>query len=389
MHLTKTTNINWLNPCRNTLFLLFFFASVLLLPATGFCEETQSREKSQDTTEKAAEVAVERVLEKAAKEEAKKHIQKARRPDEEKGPTTVYFMVFVLDIDAINDADQNFVANVYIQLRWRDRRLANPNGITQNRPLEEVWNPQIILANRQGLISRSLPDVVQVTPDGTVTYRQRVTGKLSQPMQLADFPMDKHTFSIHFASAGYSSDELNFLPDTSQYDPSIIGGSMADSLSLPDWKILGYEALALPYQPTKEIKAAGFAFRFEAGRHVEYYFWQLVLPLSVIVMMSWASFWIQREQPGIRIGVATSSILTMIAQRFVLASLLPRLPYMTRMDYFTVGCTLLVLCALLGVVATSYLSSINRDLMAKRFDLLARGFLPLIFIVLLSWFLFG
>lgn len=41
--------------------------------------------------------------------------------------------------------------------------------------------------------------------------------------------------------------------------------------------------------------------------------------------------------------VATASVLTLIAQRFVLASLLPRLPYMTRLDFFTVGSTILVL----------------------------------------------
>jgi hypothetical protein len=105
---------------------------------------------------------------------------------------------------------------------------------------------------------------------------------------------------------------------------------------------------------------AGFALRFEAGRYVEYYFWQVPLPLSVVVLMSWPGFRIQRCQVGVRIGVATSSILTLIAQRIVLANLLPRLPCMTRPDYFTVGSTLLVFLALIGVVATSCLGAINR-----------------------------
>ena len=90
-----------------------------------------------------------------------------------------------------------------------------------------------------------------------------------------------------------------------------------------------------------------------------------------------------------RIGVATSSVLTLIAQRFVLASLLPRLPYMTRMDYFTVGSTLLVFLALIGVVSTSYLAAINRDLMAERIDLSARVVFPAAFLLLLGWFLLG
>jgi len=91
----------------------------------------------------------------------------------------------------------------------------------------------------------------------------------------------------------------------------------------------------------------------------------------------------------VRIGIATSSILTLIAHRFVLASLLPRLPYMTRLDYFTVGSTLLVFLALIVVVVTSYLAAINRDPIARQVDLWARGTFPAAFLLLLGWFVFG
>ena len=120
-----------------------------------------------------------------------------------------------------------------------------------------------------------------------------------------------------------------------------------------------------------------------------YYIWQIVLPLAVVVIMSWAAFWIGRVHVGVRIGVATSSILTLIAQRFVFASLLPRLPYMTRLDYFTVGSTLLVFMALLVVVMTSYLSTIDRDPPARVVDLSARVAFPVAFLSLLGWFFFG
>jgi hypothetical protein len=59
------------------------------------------------------------------------------------------------------------------------------------------------------------------------------------------------------------------------------------------------------------------------------------------------------------------------------------------MDYFTVGCTLLVLLALIGVVLTSYLDTIDRDSTAKRIDLWARGLFPAVFLLLLIWFVGG
>jgi hypothetical protein len=405
----------------NAVIHFYLFAVLLLLSASGICADANTQDIVEQASERAAEKAVEKatgravdeaaekaaekatekitdkVVEKAAKfamdksrrEAAAKQEIKARRPEEWKGPTKAYFLVFVLDIDAIDDANQNFTANVYIKLRWKDERLAHPDGSVREIRLEEVWNPQLAVANRVGLVSRSLPEVVQVDPDGTVTYRQRYSGLFSQPLELANFPMDQHAFTIQFASAAYSTDELEFIPDTPKYEGMPTGGSMAEKISLPDWKLLRYEVLASPYQPIREIHAAGFAFRFEARRYVKYYFLQVLLPLSVVVVMSWAGFWLQRDQVGVRIGVATSSVLTLIAQRFVLASLLPRLPYMTRMDYFTVGSTLLVFLALIGVVSTSYLAAINRDVMAERIDLSARVVFPAAFLLLLGWFLLG
>lgn len=355
----------------------YVLAGIFLLPVTGFCVETDTKE----------------IIEKAAQNAPWKTVAKAefksRRPDQEKGATKVYFMIFVMDIASINAANQNFAINIFLRLRWKDRRLANPQGSTRQIPLAEVWNPQVLIANRQGLISKSLPEVVQVDPDGTVTYRQRYTGKLSQPLKLTNFPMDKHTFAIHFLSAGgYGPDELEFLPGTLQSDSAVTGGAIAKELSLPDWKLLGYETLALPYQPIKEVNVAGFALHFEAQRYATYYIWQVLFTMVLIVMMSWAAFWVQRDHVGVRIGIATSSMLTMIAHRFILASQLPRLSYMTRMDYFTVGSTFLVFLALVVAVAISYLSTINRNQTAKQADLWARCAFPVVFLLLLGWFVF-
>jgi Neurotransmitter-gated ion-channel ligand binding domain/Neurotransmitter-gated ion-channel transmembrane region len=336
--------------------------------------------------QKAAETAATKAVEKVAEEAAEKAELKTKRPDEWRGPTKVEFLIFIVDIDEIDDAAQNFTANVFIQLRWKDSRYISPDKSPRQIHLEEVWNPRILLANRTGLVSKSLPDVVDVSPDGTVVYRQRYTGKLSQPLMLYDFPLDKHTFTVHFVAAGYTSDDLEFVPDVRN---GIRGGTMAGELSLPDWKILKHEALTLPYQPIPSVHTAGFAFRFEAQRYFSYYIWQIVVPLAFIVLMSWVAFWVERDNVGVRIGVATSSILTLIAQRFVLANLLPRLPYMTRLDYFTVGSTLLVFIALMVVVVTSYLAAHTRNVTARRIDLSARAVFPATFFLLLGWFVFG
>ncbi len=359
-----------------------FCVCACAFPATLFAAD--------GTTQKAVEAAVEKaaqkVVEKAAAVAVEKAELTAKRPDEWRGPTKVHFLLFVIDIDGIDDANESIDTNVYLRLRWKDKRLANPDASTRQVRLEEIWNPRVLIANQQGRISKSLPDVAQVDPDGTVIYHQRYTGEMSQSLDLSRFPMDTHSFFIHFVAVGYTDDHLEFVPDMLR---DFRGGSIANDLSLPDWKVLSHEALALSYIPIEEIHAAGFVFRFQAERYVTYYIWQVILPLTVVVAMSWAAFWVRRKNVGVRIGVATSSILTLIAHRFVLASLLPRLPYMTRLDYFTVGSTLLVFMALVTVVFTSFLAGTEHDSLAHKADISARVTFPTIFLFLLGWFLYG
>ena len=350
--------------------------------------EKVAKQVQKKATAKAVEKAAEKAVEKAEAKAEKKSVEKAERPTKWWGPTEVHFIIFVVDIDSISGADQNFAANVYISLRWKDERLASPDGGGGRRrvPLNSIWNPRILLVNQTGLIRESLPEVVDITNDGMVTYRQRYVGKLSQPLRLSEFPLDKHRFVIQFVAVGYAADELKFVPDVLERgDQRIVGGGISDRLSLPDWTILEYEIAGKPYEPIKEIKAAGFTFEFVAKRQFLYYLWQVIVPLAVIVIMSWSAFWIDPSNIGAQIGVASSSVLTLIAYRFLLANLLPRLPYMTRMDYLTLGSTLLVFLALMEVVLTSTLNRSNRRATALWIDRTARLIFPLTFAALFIW----
>ncbi len=305
---------------------------------------------------------------------------KSARPGVDRGPTEIYFFVFVLDIDDIDGAAQNFAANVYIRLRWMDERLAGTSHEARTIPLAEVWNPRILLANQQGLVRPSLPEVVRIYPDGTVMYHQRFVGLLSQPLKLTEFPRDRHDFAIQFVAAGYRLDDVTFIPDTAE-GRDVKGGDIAQRLSLPDWEIVSHKAWARPYQPVAGLAAAGFAFEFKAQRYFLYYLWQIIIPMAVIVGMSWAAFWIDPSQAGAQIGMAGSSILALVAYRFVLSNLVPRLPYMTRMDYFTLGSTLLVFFALVEVIVTTSLARKKYARLARWLDRCARVAFPTAFVV--------
>jgi hypothetical protein len=62
---------------------------------------------------------------------------------------------------------------------------------------------------------------------------------------------------------------------------------------------------------------------------------------------------------------------------------------MTRMDYFTVGSTLLVLLSLITVVLTSFLAEEDSDNgIARSINIWSRFAFPATFLLLLVWFVF-
>ena len=309
---------------------------------------------------------------------------KTNRPGNGEAATVVEFMVFVLDIDDISGAEQNFTTNVYLSLKWKDRRLIHEGG-TETKDLEEVWNPRIMISNRQGLVRKSFLDTVEVRTDGTVTYRQQYVGSMSQPLRLSEFPFDKHTFAIQFLAPGYNPEEVKFVPGRPRETVDIVGGGIYKELSVADWKILDYLIEPRPYIPFEDVEVAGFVFEFTAKRYILYYIWQVIVPLMFIVIMSWGAFWIDPTNAGAQIGVATSSMLTLIAYRFMLGNLIPRLPYMTRLDYFLLGSTSLVFLTLVEVVVTSHLARSSREKLGRKLDRISRLVFPITFILWSTW----
>ncbi|RPI63305.1 MAG: hypothetical protein EHM48_02700 [Planctomycetaceae bacterium] len=298
------------------------------------------------------------------------------RPDASAGPTKVSVSIWVADIDNIDSAAQSYTANVFIALCWKDSRLAHDGTGVRAYDINAVWDPRVMVANEIGMVRKTLPEIVEVSPDGTVTYRQRYVGVFSQPLRLDEFPLDSHVFRFYLVSAGYTPAEVEFVADSRWATPRSMrfaaGAGIADDISLPDWDIKWTRTQASPYAAIAGQQVAGYALEFSASRHRGYFYWKLLLPLTLIVLMSWLVFWIDPTNAGTQIGVATTAMLTLIAYRFAVDQSVPHVGYLTRMDYFVIGSSILVFLALCQVILTAYLAKNERLALALRIDVWSR-----------------
>jgi len=307
------------------------------------------------------------------------------RPGAAGGPTEVAVGVYLIDVSAVNDADQSISADVFVLLRWRDPRLAGVFQATEKVSLEEIWDPQFQILNRRS-IATTFPDEAEVAPDGTVITRQRYFGTFSAPLDLHDFPLDKQRFSIRLVVPGYGPDEIRFVPLPAQ----AALGERIGSFSIPDWELGNVDGHPEPFKIAEGgQEISGYRISFEGHRDTGFWVGKAFVSVLIIIAMSWVVFWIDPKYVAPRLSVAVTSMLTLIAYRFLLGAILPRLSYLTRMDFFLVGSTLLVLIGVIQVTITTHAEDRGHHLRAQRINRHARWLFPAAFIGLMVFTVWG
>src|SRR6266446_3346451 len=302
------------------------------------------------------------------------------RPDADSGPTEISVGMWVVDISSIDSAQQTFTAEIAVVLRWKDPRLAHTGNGVVRYPLEQIWHPRVGIVNETNSVSRKMPDSVEVDPDGTLTSRQRYAGAFTQPLRLRSFPFDRQTFHVQLVAVRYQSNEVMFVPDQVWIQDGLKGaGGISPSVTLPDWTIEKWEVKPLMYELAPRHQYSSYAFEFTASRNVQHYILKVILPLDLIVIMSYAVFCLKKKNANSQVSIAMTSMLTLIAYRFAIDSQLPLLPYMTRLDVFILASTLLVFFSLIEVVATIIFDNTQKKKRAVRIDRYCRVIFPVIF----------
>jgi len=157
---------------------------------------------------------------------------------------------------------------------------------------------------------------------------------------------------------------------------------------MQDWNIDDGTLEIKPYR-FMDYKFESFSYQFNAKRHLGYYIWKIMVPLVIVVLMSWTVFWIDPVKIEAQLAVAATAMLTIIAYQFTLSNMLPKISYFTQMDYFIVGSNILVFLALLEAVVSSAVARENKEKLARQFDRFSRYVFPTIYciVLLITFFL--
>ncbi|WP_420461158.1 hypothetical protein [Neolewinella sp.] len=283
--------------------------------------------------------------------------------------TEVFLQLYLLDLSRIDDTQEAITAEFVIEIRWpmagvRDTIMPYA---TERMPRVEFRD----LIDLQPVY----PNEVVVDGAGMAVYNQRLLGTIQQRFDFTDFPYDEQMLKIEVFTRG--SPPYRLVPDT-----TAVLGLMPGFEDLTAWDIQfeGLHRTRLP-GPGSTLEALTYTFLLE--RHSVYYFWKILLPISLIVLMSWGAFWVPAEEISAQLTVSVTAILTLIAFQFSVSQLVPPLSYLTYLDKFSAGANFFVFLAFLESILTSYQAKVGRHRLSQRIDAFARFFFPIAFIIFL------
>jgi len=306
-----------------------------------------------------------------------------RNPPRSNGqPVQVKIGILLIDVVEIDDVTESFTADLKVRARWKDPRLsaaAFGHSLENCRfSIEDVWNPDIQPINQRGTVQKGKLQYL-VASDGSVSVVARVFTILSNPLDMHDFPFDTQHLRIQFASMKYNPNEVTFITDEART-------GRLEGLSIPGWRLINNfsDDTVAPLQGAVRDHPR-FDHLIVIERQSSYYVWKFIVPLCFIVLMASGVFWLNPAGVPTQIGVGTASVFTLIAFLLGLRVVLPRVPYLTRMDELVLGATVLVFLALLEVIITSRMAQQDQLQRAHLIDRYARWMYPLAFVALLAY----
>ena len=96
--------------------------------------------------------------------------------------------------------------------------------------------------------------------------------------------------------------------------------------------------------------------KFVLGREIGFFVMQLYVPTSLIVILSWVSFWINIDAADARVAIGLLTVLTMTMQSTGANSSLPKVSYVKSIDIWFSMCLIFVFAGLLEFAVVNVVS---------------------------------
>lgn len=294
-------------------------------------------------------------------------------------PALVRVGVMLRNIVAIDEVRENWQAAGLLIAKWNEPRLRfrAAVGAQSFRDLpDNVWRPNLEFANEDVPTNFRFVDLY-AEPDGTVVFTQSFNTTLSTNLDLRRFPFDSQRLQLVVQARGLDLDRTilkSDLADSTMPKPGYAG--------LAQWLPVSF-GVFLDKIPGSAGGATNVEFTLKVQRTPKFYIFKFIIPLILLVIISWVTFWLSHEEFKTKdqLGSAVSTLLIIVAFNITASAVLPKTDYITYIDAILFTCFIFVVISIAAIVGIHLLhlnSSAPRALRVRR---LAGFVLPAAFLL--------
>jgi hypothetical protein len=299
-------------------------------------------------------------------------------------PIEVRVAIQIDQVTDINQKAENFTLVGNFFMRWKDSGFAfdpaececeekalNAGQFEDFAKKNSLVWPNFLFYNQQG--NRWIQErAFVVLPDGEIFYIERFTVTLQAPdFNFIKYPFDTQQFKVRVVSLRQEHAYV-FAVDK---DYTEIGKKLGEE----EWLIGDFDTAVDSVTIGPRGSNSRFTFSFPARRHVDYYVYRIFLPLFLIILVAYATFFM--KDYGKRVDYSAANLLTFVMFNFAIGSDLPRLGYLTFVDSILVMGFVITAVTVIANVIQKRLAVSDREEVARRWDGMILWGYPLLYLL--------
>lgn len=251
--------------------------------------------------------------------------------------------IFAMNLYDLDASSNTYYLDFYMWFKWKGdidpiANLEYTNGV-------DDW----------GVTSTPAYETPEKLPDGRLYQTLRVEGRFVQPFALSRYPLDQQDLKVFIENSVYTADQLVYVADREQ-------SGYSENLTIPGWKIQGFDLLNLVRQYTTNFgdvrmgetaQYSSMQYSLTVTRPVSFFVWKLLLPLVIVVAASWGSLLLKPDNIDSRIIIPVTALLTIVFLQQSYSSGLPDVGYLVLLDKIYAIAYVLIIASILEAILTA------------------------------------
>ena len=278
--------------------------------------------------------------------------------------------IYLKEVPQIDLKTNSYLADFYLWFRWSG--AIDPTQSFEFTNGVEQWD----------VLAVPVYTTPETLSDGSRYQVFHIQGRFSHAFPLHDYPFDEQDIIIELEDREHLTSELVYESDAD-------ATNFHEGIEIPGWQLDGVsaEVTAARYRsnfgdPRVEAGAdvySHYTFALRISRPVFGYLVKTVLPIAIVILITFVAFFVHSKYFEGRLGLAITSLVSAVALQLTSGADLPSIGYMVLLDkIYNVSYAIILLTLIESMVAVRLFDAGHED-RAKRLDRIALLVLSLLF----------